>query len=170
MLGLFFYTRRMKLNFVEWADIAAPGLALGQAIGRWGNYVNQELYGGPTQLPWALTIDAPYRVPGFTEPAQRFHPAFLYESIGNLLVCLALLYIARRYAESLKHGDLFLVYLILYPALRFLLEFVRLDSSQVLGLNANQTLMLVLIVVSVGALLSRHRRPRRYELKAQSGG
>jgi phosphatidylglycerol:prolipoprotein diacylglycerol transferase len=168
MLGLYLYTRRMKLSFVEWADIAAPGLALGQAIGRWGNYVNQELYGAPTSLPWALTIEAPYRVPGFTEPALKFHPTFLYESIGNLLICLALLFIARSYAERLKQGDLFLVYLILYPVLRFSLEFVRLDSSQVLGLNANQTLMLVLIIASAGALLSRHRKPRRYELKARS--
>jgi phosphatidylglycerol:prolipoprotein diacylglycerol transferase len=168
LIGLYFYTRNKKLNFAEWADIAAPGLALGQAVGRWGNFVNQELYGAPTTLPWGLTIDAAHRVPGFTDPALRFHPTFLYESIGNFIICLVLLYIGRRYAERLKTGDLFLIYLIFYPLLRFALEFIRLDSSQVLGLNANQTLMVILIVASLIALSTRHRRVRRYQLKAQS--
>jgi phosphatidylglycerol---prolipoprotein diacylglyceryl transferase len=167
MLGLYLFTRQMKLNFAEWADIVAAPLALGQAIGRWGNFVNQELYGAPTTLPWGINIDAAHRVAGFTDPALRFHPTFLYESIGNLLICGALIYLGRRYADKLKTGDLFLVYLILYPALRFFLEFVRLDSSQVLGLNANQALMVILVVVSSVALINRHRERhwRRYEIK-----
>jgi phosphatidylglycerol:prolipoprotein diacylglycerol transferase len=170
MLGLYLFTRRNKLNFPKWADLAAPGLALGQAIGRWGNYVNQELYGAPTTLPWAISIDAPYRVPGFTDAGLKFHPVFLYESIGCGLIVLALLYIARRYGDRMKDGDLFLVYLILYPFLRFLLEFVRLDSSQLFGLNANQTLMLILMVVAGYFLSMRHRRVRRHELKATGAG
>ncbi|MBI4771917.1 MAG: prolipoprotein diacylglyceryl transferase [Chloroflexi bacterium] len=168
LLGLYLYTRHMKLNFARWADIAAPALALGQAVGRWGNYVNQELYGAPTTLPWAISIDAAHRVPGFADPSLKFHPLFLYESLGNLLVCLALLYLARRYAGRLKAGDLFLIYLILYPILRFGLEFIRLDSSMLFGLNANQALMLVLIVVAGGALSYRQRKMRRYALKTQS--
>lgn len=170
MLGLYLFTRRHKLNFAKWADMAAPGLALGQAIGRWGNYVNQELYGAPTTWPWAISIDPLNRVPGFTDPALKFHPVFLYESIGSLFIMLALLYIARRFGDRLKNGDLFLVYLILYPALRFLLEFLRLDSSQILGINANQTLMLVLIVVAGYFLMQRHRRVRRHELEAREAG
>jgi len=174
VLGLFLYTRRARLSFAEWTDIAAPAVALGQAIGRWGNYVNQELYGAPTTLPWAISIDALHRVPvpgiDLADPTLRFHPTFLYESIGNLLVCLALLYAARRYAGWLKFGDLFLIYLILYPSLRFFIEFIRLDSSLVLGLNANQTLMLILVGASAAALVSRHRRLRRYELKTRSAG
>ncbi len=170
MLGLYLFTRRHKLNFAKWADMAAPGLALGQAIGRWGNYVNQELYGAPTTWPWAISIDPLNRVPGFTDPALKFHPVFLYESIGSLFIMLALLYIARRFGDRLKNGDLFLVYLILYPALRFLLEFLRLDSSQILGINANQTLMLVLIVVAGYFLMQRHRRVRRHELQAREAG
>ena len=170
MLGLYLFTRRNKLNFPKWADLCAPGLALGQAIGRWGNYVNQELYGAPTTLPWAISIDAQNRVPGFTDPALKFHPVFLYESIGSLLIVLALLYIARRFGDRLKDGDLFRVYLILYPTLRFFLEFLRLDSSQILGLNANQSLMLVLIAVSAFFLAQRHRRRRRHELKAREAG
>ena len=172
VLGLYLFTRYMKLNFVEWLDIAAPAIPLGQAIGRWGNYVNQELYGAPTNLPWGISIDAAHRVsvPGLdmTDPALKLHPTFLYESIGNLLICLALLYLARRYADRLKNGDLFIVYAIFYPVLRFLLEFIRLDSAKVLGLNANQTVMLIVAIVALGALLTRHRKTRRYEMKAQT--
>ncbi|MCC7361070.1 MAG: prolipoprotein diacylglyceryl transferase [Anaerolineales bacterium] len=167
LLGLYLFTRRSKLTFLEWADIAAPALALGQAIGRWGNFVNQELYGAPTTLPWAISIDAAHRVPGFTDPALKFHPLFLYESIGNLLICLALLYLARRYAERLKPGDLILIYLLLYPVLRFLLEFIRLDSSQLFSLNANQTLMAVVALAAALLLARRHQAVRRYQLKAR---
>jgi phosphatidylglycerol:prolipoprotein diacylglycerol transferase len=170
LLGLYIFCRIGKLNFVQWIDIVAPALALGQAVGRWGNFVNQELYGAPTTLPWGLTIDAAHRVPGFTDPALKFHPAFLYESIGNLLICLALLYLGRRWAERLRTGDLFLIYLFLYPLLRIGLEFIRLDSAQTFGLNTNQTLMLGLMLAAGAALVSRHRRRRRYELKSQAAG
>ncbi len=166
LLGLFLFARRNKLNFAYWVDIAAPGLALGQAIGRWGNYVNQELYGAPTTLPWGLNITV-VRPEPFTDPALRFHPLFLYESIGNLLICLALLYIARRYINWLKGGDLMLIYLILYPVLRFFLEFIRLDSSQLFGFNANQTLMLIVALVAGLVLTNRHRVVRRHQLKAR---
>ncbi len=156
LLGLWAYTRRRKLSLGMWADIAAPGVALAQAIGRWGNYVNQELYGQPTDLPWAITLEPAYRVPGF-ESFDTFHPLFLYESIWNLGVCLALLWLARYRGDRLRNGDLFLFYLILYPVGRFLLEFIRLDSSQVGGLNANQTLMAAVALASAAALLLRHR-------------
>jgi phosphatidylglycerol:prolipoprotein diacylglycerol transferase len=168
MLGLYLFTRRAKLNFPEWADIAAPAIALGQAVGRWGNYVNQELYGRPTTLPWAIDIAPQNRVPGFTDPELRFHPTFLYESIGNLLICLALVYIRRRYNDRLKGGDLFILYLIFYPILRFFLEFLRLDSSLLLDFNANQALMLIIAVVAALWFGSRHRAVRRHQLKAHS--
>ena len=174
LLGLYLFTRRAKLNFAVWVDITAPAIALGQAIGRWGNYVNQELYGRPTTLPWAIDIAAQNRVPGYTDPVLRFHPTFLYESIGNLLICLVLLYLARRYAGRLKSGDLFVLYLIFYPTLRFLLEFLRLDSSQItasalnLSINANQTLMAILVIVAFFWFISRHRTVRRHQLKTQT--
>ena len=168
MLGLYLFTRYAKLNFAEWADIAAPAVALGQAVGRWGNYINQELYGRPTTLPWGIDIAAQNRVPGFTDPALRFHPTFLYESIGNLLICLALLYIRRRYADRLKGGDLFILYLIFYPVLRFFMEFLRLDSSRVFDFNANQTLMVIIAVVAAIWFSSRRRVVRRHQLKANS--
>ncbi len=168
LLGLYLFVRRRGLKMGEWVDLAAPGIALGQAIGRWGNYINQELYGAPTTLPWGLVIDPAHRVPGFTDPALRFHPTFLYESLGNLAICLGLLYIARRFQSKLRDGDIFLIYLILYPLLRFLLEFLRLDSSEVLSLNINQAMMAVVAAGAAGFLFARQRRrPRRHELRAQ---
>lgn len=166
--GLYFYVRRHKLVFVEWLDIVAPAVALGQAVGRWGNFINQELYGAPTTLPWGLNIDAAYRLPGFTDPALRFHPLFFYESLGNALICIGLIYISRRYAEKLRAGDLFLLYCVAYPTLRFFLDFIRLDNAQVLGLNANQSFMLVVVVVAAFLLINNRRKPRRHELKAQT--
>ena len=157
VLALYLFTRRRKQSFGVWADIAAPPLALAQAIGRWGNYFNQELYGAPTKLPWAITIDPQHRLPGFENQAT-YHPLFLYESIYNLLNMFFLLWIGRRYASRLFPGDIFLVYLITYPLGRFLLEFLRLDASQLFGINANQTLMLIVAVCSAGFLIWRHRR------------
>jgi phosphatidylglycerol:prolipoprotein diacylglycerol transferase len=156
-LALYFYSRRRKQNFLVWADIAAPGLALGQAIGRWGNFFNQELYGPPSSLPWAIYIEPQYRLPGF-ESVERYHPVFLYESLWNLLNMVVLLWISRRYADRLKNGDLMLIYLVGYPLGRFLLEFIRLDSAQVAGLNANQTIMGIVLLLAAGILILRHTR------------
>ncbi len=155
-LALYLFCRRNHLSFPMWIDLAAPGVALGQAIGRWGNFVNQELYGKPTNLPWAIPIDAAHRIPGY-EAYERFHPLFLYESLWNLGLLGLLLFIERRYPGRLKPGDVFLVYLIGYPVGRFLLEFLRLDASQVGGLNANQTIMAVVALAAAGLLILRHR-------------
>lgn len=156
LVALYIFSRRRQLNFAVWADITAPALALGQAIGRWGNFVNQELYGKPTNLPWAIRIDPAHRLPGY-ENIAYYHPVFLYESLWNLANMGLLLWLGRRHQDRLKSGDLFLIYLIVYPLGRFFLEFLRLDSSQVAGLNANQTLMLIVMVLSFSALLWRHR-------------
>ncbi len=164
-LGLWLYTRYTKLDFLTWADLAAPALALAQAIGRWGNFINQELYGKPTDLPWGIFIDPLYRLPGYTE-FERYHPTFLYESILNLLACLALLWIARRFADRLKPGDLILCYLVMYPTIRFFMEFLRLDSSRFGNLNINQSLSVVVAVASGVALMLRHRRQRRLKAPA----
>jgi phosphatidylglycerol---prolipoprotein diacylglyceryl transferase len=153
-LALYLYCRAKKLNFLVWADIAAPAVALGQAIGRWGNYVNQELYGRPTTLPWGIQINHQTGYPAGT----RFHPLFLYESIYNLLNMAFLLWLGRRYQDKLLPGDIFLTYLITYPIGRFLLEFIRLDSAQVAGINVNQTIMLIVALSSAGLLIYRHRR------------
>jgi phosphatidylglycerol:prolipoprotein diacylglycerol transferase len=155
-LVLYLYSRKRNQSFLLWADIIAPGLALAQAIGRWGNYINQELYGSPSNLPWAITIDPQHRLPEFKNVAT-YHPLFLYESILNLLNMGFLMWLHRKMSHKLKEGDVFLFYLITYPTIRFFLEFLRLDRSYVGGVNANQTLMIIIALVSVGFLLWRHR-------------
>ena len=156
---LYFYTRRHKLSFAEWTDIASPGLALGQALGRWGNYFNQELYGSPTNLPWKISISPEHRLPEYAN-VEYYHPLFLYESIWNLGNMFFLLWVSRRYADRLKDGDIFLMYLIIYPIGRFLLDFLRLDASLVNGININQTVMAIVAVCASAALYWRHRADR----------
>jgi phosphatidylglycerol---prolipoprotein diacylglyceryl transferase len=154
---LYFYARANKLNFAEWVDIIAPSLALGQAIGRWGNYFNQELYGAPTNLPWKIFIDPAHRLAEYSNVAY-YHPLFLYESLLSFFNMFLLIWLSRRYADRLKMGDIFLVYLILYPIDRFLLEFLRLNSSLVGGININQTVMGVVAVCATAVLYFRHRK------------
>ncbi len=168
-LALFFFVRRHHLSFLTWLDILAPAVAIGQAIGRWGNFFNQELYGAPTSLPWAIYIDPQHRLPGF-ENVAYYHPTFLYESLWNLLNMGLLLWLGRRYQDRLKNGDIFLVYLITYPLGRFLLEFVRLDSSQLAGINANQALMLVVMVIAALVLSWRHRPGRHFREPIEEQG
>ena len=158
-IALYWYTRRHRLSFAEWADFIAPGLALAQAIGRWGNFLNQEVYGAPTNLPWKIYIDPAHRLPGF-ENVAYYHPLFLYESLYNLLNVFFLLWIGRKWASWLKAGDLFLIYLITYPVFRFLLEFIRLDPSPVAGIDINQWLMACVAIVSSILLYLRHRQPQ----------
>jgi phosphatidylglycerol:prolipoprotein diacylglycerol transferase len=119
--------------------------------------VNQELYGAPTNLPWAIFIDPVHRLPEFKDVAY-YHPLFLYESIYNLLNMAFLLWVGRKFSDRLKKGDIFLLYLIIYPVGRFLLEFLRLDPSPLAGLNVNQTLMAVIAVSSAVGLFWRHRK------------
>ncbi len=154
-IALAIYCRAQKQNFFEWTDIIAPGLLIAQAIGRWGNFVNQEVYGPPSDLPWAIYIDPAHRLPGF-ETVERYHPLFLYESLLTLLGGLLLLYIARKYKEKLFTGDLFLMYLVYYPLVRFGLEFIRLDPSAVGTININQTVMLIVGILALLILVLRH--------------
>ncbi len=158
VIALYFYTRKYKLNFTEWADIAAPGLALGQAIGRWGNFFNQELYGAPTNLPWKLYVDPTHRLTGF-ENVAYYHPLFAYESILDLANMWLLLWLSHNYTAKRKNGDIFLVYLIVYPIIRFSLDFLRLDASEIAGINANQTLVAIVAVLAAAMLIWRHRAP-----------
>lgn len=155
-LAFYIFARIRKISFLEWTDLIAPGLALAQAMGRWGNFFNQEVYGAPTTLPWAITIDPPYRLPEYINQAT-YHPLFLYESIYNLVSMAVLIWLLRKGGERLKKGDVFLSYLVLYPVGRFFLEFLRLDSAQVGGINFNQTLMGVIAVAAIALLIWRHR-------------
>jgi phosphatidylglycerol:prolipoprotein diacylglycerol transferase len=155
-LLLYVFSRRSGLRFTVWTDIASPALALGQAIGRWGNFVNQELYGMPTDLPWAITIDPQHRLPEFAQ-FETYHPLFFYESIWNLLNMALLIWLGRRAGDRLKSGDLMLIYLVVYPTGRFFLDFLRLDVARIGNINANQTIMLAVALIALGSLAWRHR-------------
>ncbi len=157
-IGIYIYVRRNHQPLLKWFDLLVPGVAIAQAIGRWGNFVNHELYGAPTNLPWGIYIPLDKRVPGYTQ-FERFHPLFLYESLWNLASAGVLFWIERRFRDRLRQGDLFFIYLILYPVGRFLLDFVRLDSN---GFGPLTTAQLVSLLVAIGAaalLIIRHRLP-----------
>lgn len=156
LLALVWYSRRQRIDFRKWADYIAPGLALAQAIGRWGNYINQEVYGAPTNLPWKIYIDPAHRMPGYSDIAY-YHPLFLYESLYNLANMGILIWISRRYKDKLKPGDLFLTYAVIYPAGRFFLEFLRLDAANVLSVNINQMIMGIIAIAAAAVLFYRHK-------------
>ncbi len=165
VLGLFLYTYLNKLRFFRWADFAAPGLLLAQAIGRWGNFINQELYGPPTTLPWGIPIDCQHRFGDYlcpplgTMPADtRFHPTFLYESLWNLLGFGLLLTLALRFDKQLREGDLLAGYLIWYPLGRFWIELLFRPDAWVWGaLPTASILSLVALVLGVSGLVYNHR-------------
>ena len=125
-LAAWLMCRRYGVRFAALADSLAPGIAVGQALGRFGNWFNQELYGLPTDLPWGLEIDPSHRVPGFEQYAT-FHPTFAYESLWNVLVAVTLIWADRRF--RLGHGKVFALYIALYGFGRFFTEGIRLDFS-----------------------------------------
>ncbi len=165
-LAAILYARRRRLSALRWLDFAAPGLIVGQAIGRWGNFVNQELYGPPTDLPWGIPIDAAHRTYEYVDLARypvettRFHPLFLYESLLNLLGFVALIAVSRRWGHRLKDGDLILLYFVWYPIVRIFVESYRFDAWTSIG--DIPTASLISIVAAVAALvilIVRHRSP-----------
>ena len=155
-IALWIYCRNKKISFLTLADTVIPGVALAQAIGRWGNFFNQEVYGKPTNLPWKIYIDPAHRVQGY-EQYSYYHPLFLYESLWNVLNMAVLLFLARRFEKWLKPGDLFYIYMIMYAVGRFCLEFLRLDASQVAGINFNQTFMVVVMLGAGVVFFLNHR-------------
>lgn len=156
-LALWIYARRVDGATSYWLDILAPGIALAQAFGRIGNFINQEVYGLPSNLPWAITIDPQHRLPGYSQIAT-YHPLFAYESLWSILNLVFLLWIRGRYGEKLKSGSLFLIYLIFYGVGRVGLEFLRLDISSWQGLNLNQTAMSLVVISACVLLYNRQRR------------
>ncbi|MCE5207886.1 MAG: prolipoprotein diacylglyceryl transferase, partial [Chloroflexi bacterium] len=138
-----------------------------QAVGRWGNFVNQEVYGLPSNLPWAIKIDEAHRLPQYAD-VERYHPTFLYESIWNLLNMFILLWVARKFQDKLKKGDIFFLYLVIYSIGRFLLEFIRIVNSPIAGINSNQTLMVIVFIASTIALIVRHLPGRKTDIQGDS--
>jgi len=158
LFGLWIYCRFAKLRFAEWVDIAALGLPLGQAIGRWGNYFNQELYGRPTTLPWGTPIEQQFRLPEHVSlPAEtRFHPTFLYESLWALATFIVLVIINRRWSDKLRDGDIALLYLMLYGLGRSIIELQRPDAWTVAGLPVAQIISVLTMFVAGLIILARH--------------
>jgi len=152
--------RRAGLSLAVFADSVAPGVLVAQAIGRLGNYFNQELFGGPTDLPWGLEIDPAFRPVGL-EDVATFHPTFLYELLWNLAAAALLVYLDRRF--RLGHGRVFWGYVVLYTLGRGWIEALRVDpAEQVLGLRLNiWTSVLVCLLGIVGFVVSARRHPGR---------
>ena len=150
--------RRYRLPVLRALDAAIPAIPLAQAFGRWGNYFNQELFGTPTTLPWALEVERDFRPARYAEFAT-FHPTFLYESLYNLLVAGILIWVGAR--RRLRPGSLALLYLVLYGAGRFLLELLRTDTTyRLFGLSRNAYVSLAVVVGgSVWLYLRERRRP-----------
>jgi prolipoprotein diacylglyceryl transferase len=147
-----FGARRHHLPFRPLLDAVAPALPLGQAIGRWGNYFNQELYGKPSGLPWAVRIDNPA---GFTHPAT-FQPTFLYECLWDLIVVGLLIWAADRF--RIRRGYLFALYAALYTVGRFWTEYLRVDPARhILGLRLNDWTSILVFAGSAGVLLLKGR-------------
>ncbi|RBQ20386.1 prolipoprotein diacylglyceryl transferase [Spongiactinospora rosea] len=145
-VGVWIACRRRGIALSAIADTLAPCIAVGQAIGRWGNYFNQELFGKPTDLPWGLEID-PGR-DGTVVGADTYHPTFLYESLWNLALAFVLIWVGRRFA--LRHGRLFALYVAGYTFGRFWIEGLRVDEAhQILGLRLNQWTSIVLFLAAL---------------------
>lgn len=155
------YSVRKKLPVLTYLDIMAPSAPLGQAIGRWGNFFNQEAFGTPTDLPWKLYIE-PYHRPPHLAAYEYFHPTFLYESLWNFLVFAILYFLLRRRLQRIP-GALLLCYVGLYSVGRFFVEGLRIDSLMLGPLRAAQVMSLALIALSLVGLTwlrAAARRPR----------
>ncbi len=163
IIAIYLYGRRYKIDWLAYADLGVYGLALGQWVGRWGNFFNQELYGKATDLPWAVYIQYP-----LPEHAGQhtFHPAFLYESLWNFFAFLVLHTLATRFRDKLLPGELLGGYLILYPVGRILMEMVRLDSPS-FGSGINIATALAAVTALAVAIVLAVRRGRARQ--GQSG-
>jgi len=143
LLGLTYFIKRRKLDLVYWLDIAALVTPLAQAIGRIGNYFNHEVYGLPTTLPWGITIPKEKLPEQFSENT-KFHPLFAYEAVLNLILFLILITIKKR--TKIHKGIILKTYLFGYALIRFSLEFLRIDSWTILGINVAQTVSVVIVL------------------------
>jgi phosphatidylglycerol:prolipoprotein diacylglycerol transferase len=163
-LALWLYTRWHHLPTGRWLDIFVMALPLGQAIGRLGNFVNQELYGPPTTLPWGIPIDAAHRVPEWTNltlypvATTRFVPLFAYEAILSLVTLGLMLWISRRFAARLYDGDMLLIFIMCYGLVRSYLETYRVQNWMIAGVPTATWIGLGGFVLAGGYLWLRHAR------------
>ena len=162
-IAAFLYARYKRVPFLRWADIIAPGLFVMQAIARWGNFFNQELYGTPTTLPWGIPIECVHRIeayacgPEFPE-STTFHPLFLYESISGALGAMFLIWLGYHVRDRLRPGDLLLTFFVWYGLVRFTLETFRSDNWTFFGVPTAQLVSLLFVIPALGILAFRHQR------------
>ncbi len=158
--ALIFYARKYKLDLWLFLDSLAPNILIGQAIARPANFINQELYGQPTTLPWGIKIDAAHRIPLYQDLAKypvqftRFHPTFAYEMIWNLFAAFTLMLIARRYEEKLRPGVLFYGWMVLAGLGRILIEFFRPDQPRIPGTDISYTTAVAALMLLAGLVLA----------------
>ncbi len=171
------YVRLRKLNFWHYADVAGPALLIAQGIGRWGNFINQELYGPPTSQPWGILIEPRFRLPQFADLTQfpvdtRFHPTFLYESLWLLAGFGLLLWLNYRYRALWKPGTLFGLFLVWWGIGRTWVEFFRPDQVTIGGsiITYSMVMALGLAIAGVLVLLERYDRlPESARLQRRRG-
>lgn len=144
----FIFSKIKKVNFWDLADISAPGLALAQGIGRWGNFINGEAHGGPTSLPWAILVNG-----------QRVHPTFLYESILDIGIFFLLYFYLSKHQKF--KGQLFTTYMIIYGIGRFLIEGLRTDSLYIGMFRVSQLVSLGMVLVGVVVTVINKRIVRK---------
>lgn len=151
--------RGQRIRALRWFDIGAPAFLLGQAVGRWGNFFNKELYGPETSLPWGIPVGPEHHFPWDSGAAAYFHPLFLYESLLSFLGVMMLLRVGRRFGNSLRQGDLLFLYLIWYALERSALEFMRIDNWKVGDVPVAHLVSAVMIVIALLALFLWRRSP-----------
>lgn len=158
-IAFYFYAKRMGLDVWLALDAASPGLLLGQAIARPANFINQELYGPPTDLPWGIKIDAQNRIPpwndisNFPVETTRFHPTFAYEILWNVFAAGLLLVLSRKYKDKMKPGVVFGAWLILAGVGRNLIEFFRPDQPTFPGTTFSYSRFVAILMILAGILL-----------------
>jgi phosphatidylglycerol:prolipoprotein diacylglycerol transferase len=164
-IAAFLYARYKGVPFLRWADIVAPGLFVMQAVARWGNFFNQELYGSPTTLPWGIPIDCAHRIVGATfdyscdvlPETTRFHPLFLYESLSGILGAIVLVWLGFHARKRLRPGDLLLLFFVWYGVVRFILETFREGNWTFFGVPTAQIVSMLFVIPSLIILGLRHR-------------
>jgi len=157
-LAMIFYIRRNNLDPWLLLDVAAPVTMIGQAIARPANFINQELYGQPTTLPWGIPIEAAHRIPPYNDmnlypESTRFHPAFAYEMLWNFTTAGALLWIARRFPEKFKPGALFSWWLVISGVGRVIIETFRPDQPRIPGTDLSYSRLVAAIMAVAGVVM-----------------
>lgn len=171
VLTLIWFTKKKNLSFWRMADIAAPGLIIAQAIGRWGNFMNQEAHGGIVSLEFLEGLNLPQFIinqmyiynpapgEGLTAGYYYHHPTFLYESLWNLVGFIILISLRKVFRHKLKQGELFFSYLVYYSIGRFFIEGMRTDSLMLTdSLRIAQVMSIVLVVGGISAIIYRRKK------------